>query len=223
MKIIALSGFKQSGKDTSADYLVKNHDFTKFSFASALKDMVSEQYDIPRCYCDDSKWKEQPLKQYPVDPKDPFSEMICDYMIKEFANVQYEPERYDVDFWTPRSLCILEGSVKRSVNSGYWVQRIIKDIQIKDAKASALYIIKEEEYKGGYYVISDLRYRSEIEQLKQEFGIDLITIRLDRFDSIDSNDPSEHDLDNYKFDYVIKNREFKEELYKKLEGIIKCI
>ena len=38
--ILGLCGYKGSGKDTIADYLVKNHSFIKLSFADALKDMV---------------------------------------------------------------------------------------------------------------------------------------------------------------------------------------
>ena len=34
--IIGISGFQSSGKDTIADYLVKEHGFVKLSFASAL-------------------------------------------------------------------------------------------------------------------------------------------------------------------------------------------
>jgi hypothetical protein len=46
--IIGLSGFINSGKDTVAKYLVRNHGFTKLSFASTLKDMVSVVFGWPR-------------------------------------------------------------------------------------------------------------------------------------------------------------------------------
>ena len=39
--IIGISGFQSSGKDTIADYLVKEHGFVKLSFASAIKDIVA--------------------------------------------------------------------------------------------------------------------------------------------------------------------------------------
>lgn len=45
-KIILLSGWAGSGKDLLADYLVKNRNYTKFSFASNLKKKVSEHYNI---------------------------------------------------------------------------------------------------------------------------------------------------------------------------------
>lgn len=40
-KIIGLSGFISSGKDTVADYLVEKYQFEKISFAGSLKDVVS--------------------------------------------------------------------------------------------------------------------------------------------------------------------------------------
>lgn len=39
MKVIAISGYKPSGKDTSAEILVKDHNFMRVAFADVLKDM----------------------------------------------------------------------------------------------------------------------------------------------------------------------------------------
>jgi len=224
MKVIALSGFKQSGKDTSADYLVDTYNFEKFSFAETLKDMVAQQYDIPREWCDDNKYKEEPILKYPVDPKDDFSKAICKLLKNEFSYFETYKNAFGPDlnipkYWTPRSLCILEGSVKRSVNSGYWIKRIIDKIKQPWNEALAWSERDQLPPVEMNFVISDLRYRSEAEQLKQEFGDDLIIIRLDRFDNINSNDPSERDLDNYKFDYIIRNRGTKQELYSELDKI----
>ncbi|NVM17939.1 MAG: hypothetical protein HWN80_09500 [Candidatus Lokiarchaeota archaeon] len=44
-----------------------------------------------------------------------------------------------------------------------------------------------------------MRYRSETVDLSDAFGSDFITIRINRFDDVDTNDPSERDLDNHKF------------------------
>jgi len=190
MTVIALSGWKQSGKDTSADFLVSECGFTKLSFASVLKDMVSKQYGINRNHCDSSRFKEKPLLQYPVDPQDPFSQMVCNFMDGEFKTADGKNLTVpgDDQYWTPRALCILEGSVKRSVNSSYWVQKVISDIN------------KNPNHD---FVISDLRYESEIDQLSKAFGDDLVTIRINRFKENSSNDPSETNLDNYNFNYKI--------------------
>jgi len=232
MKVIAFSGWRQSGKDTSADYLVKNFGFKKLSFAEVLKDMVAEQYNIPRQYCDDSEYKEQPLLQYPVDPKDDFSRLVCRYMTKEFATVfgdgtvgkqssaLSEPwHQFDM-YWTPRALCILEGSVKRSVNSKYWTQRVINNIknesQIGTVTAYGMVAFPQKITKidpQDKFVISDLRYASEVEQLKEAFGDDLILVRINRWDGSPSSDPSETDLNDYSFTYRINNKKDIKNLY----------
>jgi hypothetical protein len=110
-----------------------------------------------------------------------------------------------IRYWTPRALIILEGSVKRSVNSNYWAQKVIKDMV----------------GQGDKLVISDLRYKSEAEQLKATFGDDLTLIRVNRFRNVDSNDPSERDLDDYDFDVTIDNYEGDiKVLYKDLDELM---
>ncbi len=234
MKIFALSGFKQSGKDTAAEYLIKNHNFCKIAFADPLKDMVAVEYNIPREHCDDPKLKEAPLEQYPVIPKDDFTLNLSKWLYKEFRTTEgHMPSDYYIDnsgaflgvigrdikqlYWTPRSLCILKGSTNRAVDSGYWVNRAIEYIksEIEDPSCN-----NTGNWHEGV-VISDCRYRNEIEQLKQAFGKNLVTIRINRFDSVNSTDPSERDLDNYKFDLVIDNKGTLEEFLVKVERFIK--
>lgn len=194
MKVILLSGWKGSGKDTAADYLVANYGFKRISFAGALKDMVSEQYNVPRNYMDDRDLKEAPLPQYPVVSKDQFASHVNGFMAGEHKS----------DFHTPRSLCILEGSVKRSVNPGYWIERAFKNVD-----------------PNGKYVISDCRFHNEISGVARASGQSPLTVRINRFDSTTSVDPSERDLDNYPFDVVVENKGTVEELQTTLAKIIK--
>lgn len=46
--LLSVTGLIGSGKDTFADYLVKNHKFTRLSFASALKDACSSIFGWDR-------------------------------------------------------------------------------------------------------------------------------------------------------------------------------
>jgi len=77
----------------------------------------------------------------------------------------------------------------------------------------------------GNAVISDLRYRSETEQLKQwakDKGYKLILARVNRFDKSPSNDASEIDLDNYDgFDVIIENRAGVKELEASVASMVK--
>lgn len=215
MKIVALSGWKRSGKDTAAEVLIKNG-YTRVAFADVLKDMVAEEYGIPRSHLDDPQYKESAILQLPVEPKDKFTKMVAEFMIKEFRSYSgqiplgfaYDGNDFVGEFgrhiekvyWTPRALAILKGSVNRSVRSDYWVSRAIEII------GKTL----------GPVVITDMRYQSEMVQLKEAFGSDLLTVRINRFDTTESQDPSERDLDNAEFDVIIENRGTLEEFYEKL-------
>jgi hypothetical protein len=200
MKVIAISGWKGSGKDTVAGYLIKNYGAVRTAFADPLKDMTAAEYEIERSWMDDPAFKEKPLLELPVTPKDGFSEMIANFMTKEF-----KPGPDGRMYWTPRALCILKGSTNRSVDKQYWVQRAMSDISKKKAELN---------------VITDLRYRSEAEQLKEKFGTNLILVRINRFEKSPSSDPSERDLDSYEFDFYIDNTRDLTDTYRQADEII---
>lgn len=179
-QVVALSGWKRSGKDTVAAFL-STYGFKRVSFADALKDLVSQQYNVPRESLDHPNLKEQPITHLPVIPTDPFTVAIQQRLVNELSS----------GFWTPRALCILEGSVKRSVHSNYWVQKVIGDI-----------LTAGPEDK---YVITDMRYKSEADVLRALIP-DIQMWRINRFLDIETKDPSERDLDDYtRFDRVIPN------------------
>ena len=195
--IILLSGWKRSGKDTVADYLVKEFGYKRLGFADPLKDLTATLFDIKRNYFDDAALKESPIMYMPVQAKDDFAALVTTAMTKEFKL------SHDVgdlqDYWTPRALCILVGSCMRAVNPNFWVDQALNQVK-----------------PGGLYVISDCRYRSEVEAVKR-FNAHVTTVRIDRFDSSPSVDPSERDLDDYSFDIILENRTTIKDLLTKVE------
>jgi hypothetical protein len=209
--IIAVSGWKRSGKDTAAEFLINNYGAKRLAFADPLKEGVAAEFGLTRAFIDDPATKEAPLLDMMVSPRDSYSRMIAEFMFKEFRTsdgktptsisyiegafvgwVKSDPpmraSHFEPLYWTPRALCILKGSTMRSADADYWVKRAA-------AQAST----------GGLYVISDLRYTNEANSLKAS-GAKVITVRINRFETSPSNDPSERDLDNYVFDYVIENK-----------------
>lgn len=178
--VYALSGWRTSGKDTAADLLVREFGFNKLSFAAKLKDMVARDYNLPREWFDTAQ-KEAPLTQYPVIPGDSFAETLHELLASELKS----------GFWTPRALCILEGSAKRSVHSNYWVRSVASEI-LSDTGTRD-------------FVISDLRYKSEADTLKLLIPT-IRLVRIERYDTIETRDPSERDLDDFKFDAVLQNK-----------------
>lgn len=221
MKLLAISGWKQNGKDTLADYLIANYNATRVSFADPLKDMAAKEYGISRESLDLPSQKEQPILSMPVQPQDAFSKMLCEFMIKEFRSADgqqprtsgYSGEEFlgffpndkaETVYWTPRALAILKGSSNRAVRSDFWVSQAI------DLAKS----------KGGLIVISDMRYKSEMAQMRAAFGSDMVTMRVQRYETSPSTDPSERDLDDAEFDYRISNKGTKEEMFAQLNEIM---
>lgn len=214
MKIVALSGWKGSGKDMVADYLVKNHGFQKLSFAGVLKDMAASQYNVPRSHFDDRNFKEAPIFDLPARSEDAWSdavlEMVYPHLRTQFGeapssymvykgNVYLVPDIMPatpraaaVLYHTPRSLAIIEGSTKRAVASDYWVK-----------------VALSRTKPDGLYVISDVRFKSELRQLTIAAGGEnnVLSIRVERFDSTSAVDPSERDLDDWQFDAYLNNKE----------------
>lgn len=223
--IVCLSGFKGSGKDTVANYLIENYNAIRVAFADPLKDSVAEEFGIDRSSLDDPKRKESPIPTMPVNPKDGFSEMIAEFMFKEFRtsrglqafNFTYHEKQFygDVEgyglsslYWTPRALAILKGSVNRSVRSDFWT-----------SKAFGIMQAELNENSEQIIVVSDLRYKSEMVQLKERFGDKAVFIRINRFKESPSSDPSERDLDDGQFDYYLDNSKTIEDTFKQIEDI----
>lgn len=195
-KLIAISGWKGAGKDTIGSHLVHEYKYRPISFAYELKNMVSQLYGIHRFLMDDRTKKDMPLMHMPAIPTDAFSRAIHEMLHDELSS----------GYWTPRALCILEGSIKRSVYANFWVKKVV-EIVLKDPLHN--------------YVITDMRYANEADTLKLMIP-STMTIRVERAGHvITTQDPSERDLDNYKFDKIVQNDGTIPELYNKLDLFMK--
>lgn len=168
-----LSGYAGVGKDTVADYLVKEHGYTKVSFASYLKNYCSKEYDLPLFYFEDRELKERPLSTH--------------------SNL------------SPRDILIKEGKTKREIDNNFFVNKLIYNVTPWDNK----------------YVISDFRYLNEYKIFKDWFG-NVKSIRILK-DVLVSNSPSEHQLDDFNFDYYLKNFNTFEDLYKSVDKLLENI
>jgi hypothetical protein len=224
MKVVAISGWVKSGKDTAAELLISEYGYQRISFAAPLKDNVAKQFGFDRKSLDDQAQKELPLLDMPVYAKDGFSKNLATFMFREFRDAggrrpsaytltedgklySAEPDKMPMPlYWTRRALMILEGSAKRTADPDYWVSRAVKNAR---------------ETGTPLVVISDLRYKNEMSALKMALGAedDLVTVRVNRFDDTESKDPSERDLDDAKFDIVIENRGTLDEFLDKVAEI----
>jgi len=228
LTIVAISGWKRSGKDTMAEHMMQYHSFTRFSFAEPLKRMGAEEYGVPLSHMYDDEYKESPIMKYPVQSTDPFLKNIHDHMCGEFRSqggrvpshlwtyggktrglIGHDDEganglvSWETVYWTPRAIAIFKGSGNRAINKEYWTDRLIKEIN---------------DSTNNRIVISDLRFKTETAKLKAEFGDNIFFVRVNRFDSVESNDSSEHDLDSFDFGTYFDNTGTKEVLYLQIDN-----
>ena len=222
MTIFLLSGYKGSGKDTAAEYLIQSRGFERRAFADSLKDDVAKFLGISRAHMDDPYFKEKAILEAPVRAYDPYSKMNNNFLVKEFRTadgsqaIDFEwvnNTLYSIEcdgtyverkklHWTPRSACIFIGSVGRAFNSDHWVDRALPLTT------------------NGNICVSDFRYKSEYERVIEMFEeYNVRTVRIDRFDTINSTDSSERNLDDFEFDIRIENKGSLEEFYNKLKDI----
>jgi len=57
MKIILITGWSESGKDTIGEYLTTNHGYIRFAFADEIKYAASQLYGFPRALADTQEGK----------------------------------------------------------------------------------------------------------------------------------------------------------------------
>jgi tRNA uridine 5-carbamoylmethylation protein Kti12 len=97
---------------------------------------------------------------------------------------------------TIRQLLIKIGSMYRELDPLYWVNRSLDKIIEIEAKHPS------NRWKKNLFIIDDLRFKNEAEKLRS-IGAKLIRIERPGINLID--DPSEKDLDDYRFDQVFVN------------------
>jgi hypothetical protein len=224
MLIIGISGKIKSGKDTAAELLIKEFGFSRVAYADPLKENVARDFNIRLSDLHSQEGKEAPLRDMPVYCKDEFAVNFNKFMFREFRTLDgNRPLHFEIEddgrmitmqegkvkglYWNRRALCIAEGSTKRSANPDYWVEKAIQS-----AKDSGKQLV----------VISDLRYLNEVAATKMAIDNNtdkFVTVRINRFDKTESTDPSECNLDNATFDYVIENKGTLEEFLNKVKQI----
>jgi hypothetical protein len=64
MKVLWLSGYAGSGKDTAAEILCRKYGYTRVAFADMLKDYVAAKYGFDRTLCDTGQGKETVIHQH---------------------------------------------------------------------------------------------------------------------------------------------------------------
>ena len=94
---------------------------------------------------------------------------------------------------TVRQFLIEDSYENKLINNdpAFWIRLLVQPI------------IKEQP---PFFVISDWRYKAEYDHLKFVFpDAELLKVRVSRSSVVPSTDPSEHELDDERFNFVIQN------------------
>jgi len=99
-----------------------------------------------------------------------------------------------------RDFLIIDSYLNKVINQddAFWARLLCKQIQ---------------QEMPDLVVISDWRYLAEYEHLKFVFPeATILKVRVKRASITPGDDPSEHELDNMKFDFILQNDSTKEDL-----------
>lgn len=200
--IILISGKKQSGKNTVsdmiADILDKKRDIEieEGSFAEILKEFLAKIIGMDSSMFEDEQFKKKSLgEEFDIVDKSGIDSKAL------YSNV------------SPRFLMEYVGTelIRKQWNKNIWAYGLLN--KYKEIRRKYNF-----DNKQLVFVVSDLRFRNELEIFKKEER-NLFTIRVVRDEvAQDSKSESEIDLDNYKdWDYVIHNNGTEINLRKEVE------
>ena len=100
-KIIALCGYKGSGKDAVANILVNNYGYTHLKFATKIKKICKILFDFTDADMEEQHLKKIPSNQWGISPRDSMIYVgtnIGQYEIPKFLNKDYKYIINDFNF-----------------------------------------------------------------------------------------------------------------------------
>lgn len=125
--LIAFSGYKRSGKDTGAQFLIDNHNYIKYSFAGALKNACSEIFMFNYNQTEGNK-KEEIDERWNINPRSVFqrfgTEIFRDNLDVFFPELKYLKE----NFWIYRFKLWYKEQIKNNPN----IKIVITDVRFQN-------------------------------------------------------------------------------------------
>lgn len=202
LKIIGISGYARSGKDTAADYISKILKLKKISFADPLKHMLSNVFKIPLQYFYNSK-KDEVLHCPIIITKEKLG-WIEDYCRESHPDKELSHQKYytDMKIHSIRELMQIVGTdiIRENFYYDFWIDKMRGSIQMLES-----------------VIVPDCRFDNERELIKQLGGTNIL---IDRFYKTDDKHVSEY-KPNFKDFVVIKNTSTKEQYFKNIQEFIK--
>jgi hypothetical protein len=202
--IIGICGFQSSGKDTIADYLIKEHGFIKMSFASRLKDIISIMFGWSRDKLEgltkeDREWREQ------IDPwwsKTLQMPQLTPRFVMQYFATDLFRNKFHPDIWVK----IVENELNKLIEQNTERKIVISDCRFENEINMILRLGGKiiQVHREPPYWFYDYRNGEEPPNIKLIHRSEIEWIRC------------------YK-DYDINNDGTIEELYEKILQVIKYI
>lgn len=211
-RIIGFSGRAESGKDTVARYIqyltcngTQRHNIEHYKFDKEV---------IESC----SNWK---IKKFSYKLKQVAS-LLTGISVEKFEDQEFKKSLLGSDWGTIGRINLNDIDPFKNIDFNVlmdvrtFLQKLgtdaIRDNLHEKTWINALwcdYTIEDN------WLITDCRFRNEAESIRQHGGI---VVRLTRNSDVVSNHVSETELDDYKFDYIIDNKnDTLEETYVKIK------
>lgn len=192
--LLAFSGRKHSGKDSSAESLIKRHGFKRVGLADKLKDICSIICDIPRQDMDDQDKKELPFNT-------PF--VIGSNHIEHLVDI-LETDGFSISDNTTKELYAFVGTELNSIR--HILQFFGTDICRNKVADDMWLVYLGKRVKDSFekIVITDARFANERVFLKK-LGATLVLVKRPGQASTDSH-VSENQLgEDSEYDVIINN------------------
>tara|TARA_B100000524_G_C23590689_1_gene348910 strand:- start:49 stop:669 length:621 start_codon:yes stop_codon:yes gene_type:complete len=197
MPIIGICGYKGSGKDTLADFLVNNENYIKIAFADFIRNALMKLFD----------WDESDFNPDKKELKDPYWGVTPRKMCQEIGT---EFLRYHCKDFISTEFKLPNGEV---YNGTFHIKRINKEI-IK---------LLEIDPKGNI-IFSDIRFQDELDYIKKLGGFIIRVSRNNISTNEFSNHISEKNILELKnVDFEIENNDTVLEFFKRIRVMIEHI
>lgn len=126
-KLIALTGFKRSGKDTAGDFLIQKHNYIKYSFAGALKNACSEIFMFDYEQTEGSK-KEDFDVRWNINPRKVFQRFGTEIFRDSLEQFFPEMKHLKNNFWIYRFKIWYQEQVKKNPN----IRIVVTDVRFQN-------------------------------------------------------------------------------------------
>ncbi len=194
IKVIGLSGLARSGKDTAAEFLIK--ELTSIG-------SVSKRY----AFADELKR----IAEYAGEPVLNAFNAHCESHGDQYSQISNE-NYYENKTEMSRAMLLFIGKVTSCVNKDYFISNVIQKISVDRIEYPVITDIrfkKEQSYLKDYYVNSFIH-------------INIVNSRIDTSAKC-YKDASETECLKFKYDYIIENNGTLEELELKMKDLAKRI